>query len=542
VALVQNGTSAISSCDVTASPPDTIPADVLAKRWWILAVLCLSLIVVMLTNTSLNVALPILGHDLHGSNSDLQWMVDAYSLVFAGLLFTAGTVGDRYGRKRILQAGLLLFAAASTYAAVLADSAADVIAARAVMGAGGAMIMPATLSILVNAFPRHERAKAVAIWAGVSGGGTAIGPIVAGFLLEHFSWHSVFIVSIPAVVLALVFGWRMDPSAHDREPGTFDPIGAVLSIAGLVSLVYGIIEAPAEGWLSGHTVGFIGTGLAVLTLFALWERRTPDPMLDVRLFRIPSFGVASLVLTLTFFALFGVFFNMSQLLQLVYDYSPLESALRLAPISVVMMVVAPRSPALVDRFGKRNVVAGGMFLVAAGLALISTIGVDPAYARVIVGLCVMSSGMAVAMSPTTDLLMSSVPRHRAGMGSAMNDTTRELGGSLGVAVIGSLLGSRFSHAIGDDLIGLPANAAARAGSGLPGALQVGRAMGDGGHALIAAARDAWVSGFHVSLVVGAVVVGLSSLIALKWLPDRAHDHALHESLEPVEPALEGAAA
>lgn len=509
-------------------PPadDDIPADVLAKRWWILGVLCLSLLVVMLTNTSLNVALPTLGRDLRASNSDLQWLVDAYSLVFAGLLFTASTVGDRYGRRRILQWGLALFALASGYAAFVADSATEVIAARAVMGAGGAMVMPATLSILVNAFPRHERARAVAVWAGISGGGTAIGPIVAGFLLEHYSWHSVFLVNMPAILLALVLGWFLVPRHRDREPGTFDPLGALLSIVGLVALVYGIIEAPEAGWLSGHSLLFIGGGLAVLGAFAAWELRARDPMLDVRLFRIPAFGVASLVLTLTFFALFGVFYNMSQLLQLVYAYSPLESALRMAPISVVMVVVAPQSPRLVARFGKRAVVAAGMVLVAAGLAVLATTGEEPDYLRVLTGIAVSAAGMAVSMSPTTDLLMSSVPRERAGMGSAMNDTTREVGGSLGIAVLGSLLASRFAHEMEPVVSRLPAELAGHAES-LPGALAVAAQLGEPGAQLAAAAVDAFVSGFRLSLLAGAALVGVSALIALRRLPDRAHDHDLH---------------
>jgi EmrB/QacA subfamily drug resistance transporter len=508
-----------------------IDPDVYLMRWWTLAVLCSSLMIIMVGNTSLNVALPVLSNALHASNSQLQWLVDGYSLVFAGLLFTAGNLGDRYGRKGILQLGLVVFGAATAYAAFAADTATQLIGARVAMGAAAAMVMPATLSIITNVFPSGERAKAVAMWAGISGAGTAFGPIVSGFLLEHFSWNAVFVTNLPLVAAALIGGYVAVPRlvAHHGTP--LDLPGALLSAAGLGLLVYTLIEAPAHGWTS---LGTLATGTAALALvlaFVAWELHTSNPMLDVRLFRIGAFGVSSLVLTLVFFALMGCFFSISQVLQLVYGYSPLEAALRMAPISVVMVLVAPQSARLAAAFGKRRVVATGMWLVAGGIAVMSLSDTQASYPVLLAGLLVMASGMALAMAPTTDLLMSSVPRAHAGMGSAMNDTTRELGGSLGVAVFGSLLASTYAATIAPATAGLPEQARVAADSSLAGALAVSERLGDGGETLAAAARDAFMRGFRVSLVIGAVVVAAAGLVAYRFLPDRAADEAPARELD-----------
>lgn len=507
----------------SAAMEDHIDPDVYRRRWWTLGVLCLSLLIVMVGNTSLNVALPVLSDKLSATNSQLQWMVDAYSLVFAGLLFTAGNLGDRYGRKGILQLGLLLFGASTAYAAFVAGSAGEIIAARVAMGAAAAMVMPATLSIITNVFPREERAKAVALWAGISGAGTAFGPLMSGFLLEHFSWNAVFATNLPLIAAALVLGYFFVPRLPTHHDTPLDLMGAVLSAASVSLLVYTLIEAPSHGWTSPATL-LTGTVALVLLLgFSLWELRVESPMLDVRLFRIGAFGVSSLVLTLVFFALMGCFFSMSQLLQLVYGYSPFEAAIRMAPISIAIVIAAPRSAKLAARYGKRRVVAVGMWLVAGGIAIMSTVTAEPNYPLLLVGLLVMATGMGVAMSPTTDLLMSAVPREQAGMGSAMNDTTRELGGSLGVAVFGSLLASKYAAAIAPSITALPAQGQDIVSNSLAGALGVSHRMGESGQALASAARDAWVSGFRFSLVVGAVVVTAAGIVAFRFLPDQAAD-------------------
>jgi MFS family permease len=290
------------------------------RRWVILGVLCTSLLLVMQGNTALNLALPKIAGDIGLSQSAMQWVVDAYSLVFAGLLFTTSTIGDRFGRKGVMQAGLVLFGLATGFAAFGAHSAGALIGARAVMGLAGAMIMPSTLSILINVFPASERPKAIAVWSGIAGGGAALGMLLNGFVLEHFSWHVVFVINIPLALGALAVGALIVPTSKDPNGGRVDLLGAVLSTAGIASLVYALIEAPAHGWLAGSTLAYLGAGLLALGGFVAWQLRTSEPMLDVRLFRKPAFGVSSLTLTLVFFALMGIFFSISQLFQLVMGY------------------------------------------------------------------------------------------------------------------------------------------------------------------------------------------------------------------------------
>ncbi|MEO5838747.1 MAG: MFS transporter [Acidimicrobiales bacterium] len=500
------------------------PHDIHARRWLILSVLCTSLLIVMLGNTALNVALPTLARDLGASASAQQWLVDAYSLVFAGLLFTMSSLGERYGRKGIMQLGLALFGGASLYAGVLADTAGQLIASRVVMGAAGAMIMPATLSILTNVFPREERAKAVAIWSGVAGGGGAIGMLLSGFILEHFAWGSVFIVAVPFAAASIAAAAFLVPTSRDPDQGSIDVPGAVLSTAGLVTLVYGLIEAPTHGWGSIETIGLVAIGLGLLVAFTWWERRAAQPMLDISLFSKPAFGVSAVALTLVFFTLMGLFFSIAQLFQLVMGYGTFSSALHMAPIALFMMVSSPLSPGLVDRFGKRRTVAAGLAIVAAGTAVMATLPSAPSYIAVLVGMGIMAFGMGIAMSPTTDLLMSAVPASKAGMGSATNDTTRELGGALGVAVLGSVMASRYTSQIAGSLGALPSSARSAASSSLGGASVAARDLGGpAGEQFLDAARQAWMSGLRLAMLVGAIIIAGCALFAFIALPDRADD-------------------
>jgi EmrB/QacA subfamily drug resistance transporter len=505
------------------------------RRWGILAVLCTSLLIVMLGNTSLNLALPTLGRDLGASSSQQQWMVDAYSLVFAGLLFTMSSLGERFGRKGIMQLGLILFGGASAYAGVIASSPGELIAARVVMGAAGAMIMPATLSILMNVFPRHERAKAVAIWAGVAGGGGAIGMLITGFVLEHFDWNSAFLIVLPIAIISLVVGASIIPSSRDPDSGKLDILGAVLSTAGLSALVYSLIEAPMHGWTSFETLALLIGGLTLLAAFAIWELRTKQPMLDVRLFQRPAFGISALTLTLVFFTLMGLFFSVAQLFQLVMGYGTFEASLRMAPIFVFMMFASPMSPALVRRLGKRRVVAVGLMTVAAGILILATLPTHPTYLHVLAGMSVMATGMALTMSPTTDLLMSAVPRTKAGMGSATNDTTRELGGSLGVAVLGSIIASNFAGNLAPSLGGLSEIQRATAESSLSGAFIVAQQIGGAqGASLLEAAQSAWMSGLSLAMFIGAGIVALTSVIAFVAMPEKAYDDVDEFVIEGAE--------
>jgi EmrB/QacA subfamily drug resistance transporter len=501
------------------TPPDE---RTYARRWWVLAILCTSLVIVVVGNTTLNVALPTLARDvadggLGASQTQLQWIVDAYALVFAGLLLTAGALGDRFGRKGALQIGLVVFAVASA-AAGFSDSSGRLIALRAVMGAAAAFIMPSTLSILTNVFPPQERAKAISIWAGLSGAGAAIGPVASGFLLRHYWWGSVFLVNLPIIAFALIAGRVLVPRSKDPEEGRLDPVGAVLSIIGLAVLLYAIIEAPNHGWASAETLGLFVAAFVVLAAFLAWEWRSKEPMLDLRLFRNPRFGVASGGITLVFFAMFGLFFLISQYFQLVLGYSPLGAAVRQLPVSVVIVALAPRAPRLVARHGVNRVVAAGLGLVAVGLVLNSTWGVDTPYWQIVASLCVVAAGMALTTSPLTASIMSSVPLGRAGVGSATNDTTRELGGALGVAVLGSLLASRYTSAV-DGVAGLPAATRGVAEGSLGGALQVAnRLPGDAGRTLAAAAQQGYVDGMHLAMWVAAGIAALAAVLVLKFLP------------------------
>jgi EmrB/QacA subfamily drug resistance transporter len=503
---------------LTADETYGIDPTIYARRWKTLVVLCTSLLIVIIGNTSLNVALPTLARELEASTSALQWMVDAYSLVFAGLLFTAGTIGDRFGRKGALQAGLFLFLVAAAFATV-ADTSGQLIFARAIMGVAAAFVMPSTLSILTNVFPAHERPRAIAIWAGISGGGAAIGPIASGWLIEHYWWGSVFLINLPIIAIALVAGAVLVPRSKDPEDQPLDFLGAGLSIVGLGSLVYGIIEGPHHGWTSTESLLIFGLSLVSLGAFAAWELRARFPMLDLRLFRDRRFSVASAGMSLTFFAMFGTFFLVAQYFQLVLGYSALESGLLQLPMAAVMMTVAPQVPKLVARFGAARVVPVGLGFTATGLAIFSQVGVGSSIWMVYCSILPLAFGMSMTMTPLTTLIMSSVPLGKAGVGSAMNDTTRELGGALGVAVLGSLVTSRYTSSLGPALGGLPDQARSIADSGLTGALGVaGEIGGAQGAALRSAAQQAFVDGLGVAAIVGSLIVFVAAAASFFLLP------------------------
>ncbi len=490
-------------------------AAIHGRRWWTLAVMCLSLMVIGVDNTILNVALPTLVRDLDATTSQLQWIVDSYTLVFAGLLLTAGSLGDRFGRRRALAGGLVIFGLGSVASAV-AGSADQLILTRAVMGVGGALIMPATLSIISNVFTvPAERARAIAVWAGFSAMGIAIGPLSGGWLLEHFWWGSVFMVNIPIVALALLGGRLFVPESRDPAPRGLDPLGAVLSIVGLVALVWAIIEAPVHGWSDPTTLAAFALAAVVLGAFVAWERHTDHPMLDVRFFANPRFTAASTGVTMVFFALFGSAFVQTQYLQFVLGYSALEAGLRVAPIALVLMVAAPLSARLVERVGTKAVVASGLAIVSLALLVLAFATVSSGYTPVLVSMLVMGVGMGMTMAPATESIMGSLPRAKAGVGSAVNDTTRQVGGVLGVAIVGSLLASTYASSLGT---GAPEAARASVGAALRVAGDVGGAQGA---ALALAARSAFVDGMHVGVVVAAGAALFGSAVALAFLPSRA---------------------
>ena len=500
-------------------------ADGYERRWWILWILCLSLLVIGLDNTILNVALPTLVRDLHASTSQLQWIVEAYVLVFAGLLLTTGSVSDRYGRRDALAVGLVVFGIGSVLSA-FAGSASMLIATRAVMGVGGALIMPSTLSILTNVFPPEERGRAIGVWAGVSGLGIAIGPIVGGWLLDHFWWGSVFLVNVPIVIFALIAGRLIVPNSKDPSPHALDPVGAVLSIAGLVSLVYGIIEAPTHGWTSAQTLGTFAIAAVLLVVFVVWELRSDHPMLNVEFFENPRFTAANISIVLVFFALFGSLFFLTQYLQFVLGYTPLQAGIRVAPLAAVLMVGAPIAGRLTGRFGNKVLVSAGMAIVAVGLGFMGTLTVTSGYGHVLIALLILGLGMGTAMVPATESIMGSLPLAKAGVGSAMNDTTRQVGGALGVAILGSIFSSAYATHIGASLAGLPATTVAAASSSVGAALVIGTKIGGSqGAGIVAAARNSFIQAMDRGLMVGAAIALLGAVVALVWLPNRATEAA-----------------
>lgn len=505
---------------------DIDPA-VFERRWKILAVLCTSLMVVIVGNTALNVALPTLARELGASISAQQWMVDAYGLVFAGLLLTAGTIGDRSGRKGALQFGLTIFLAGSLFAAFM-DSAGGIIAGRAVMGFGAAFVMPATLSILANVFPPHERGRAIAIWAGISGGGAAIGPVASGFLLEHFAWGSVFLVNVPIIAVALVAGYVLLPKSKDPHPEKLDPIGALLSIAGLGALVYAIIEAPHWGWTSSTSIAWFAAALVLIAAFLVWESRIAAPMLNLRYFTDPRFGVAAGVITLVFFAMFGFFFLLTQYFQLVLGFSAFEAGVRQLPFAAVMMTLAPQSPKFAARYGANRVVAIGLCGVSAAMFLFTIAQVDTSYWAILPVVMMMAGGMALVIPSMTGSIMAAVPMGKAGVGSAMNDTTRELGGALGVAALGSIVASRYGDRLAPALGLLPGGPTqAQAEQSLAGALLAAPQSTDP-EAVILIARESFVSGMHLAAVIAGFVALLAAAIVYRKLPaGNPHAHASH---------------
>jgi EmrB/QacA subfamily drug resistance transporter len=488
------------------------------RRWTTLAVLSLSLLIIGLDNTILNVALPTLVRELGATASELQWMVDSYVLVFAGLLLTMGALGDRFGRKRALNIGLVIFGVASI-AAAYSQSATMLIGARSLMGVGGALIMPSTLSIITNVFEGPERGRAIAAWAAVAGLGIILGPVLGGWLLENFWWGSIFLINVFVVVVALIAGFFLVPESKDPDATPLDPVGAILSIAGLVTLVYAIIEAPSRGWTDGLVLTMFGAAIVLLGTFLWWETRTEHPMLRLEFFENPRFSAASGAITMVFFAMFGTVFLLTQYLQFVLGYTPLEAGVRVMPVAT-MIVAAPLSARFTERFGTKRVVAIGLTLVALAMAWLAMVTTDSGYGHVAVTLMVLGAGMGTAMAPATDSIMGSLPLAKAGVGSAMNDTTRQIGGALGVAILGSILSSVYGGAM-TPLVGtLPPEAAAAAGDSIGGAIAVASQIGEAGQALVEAANAAFIDGMQAAVWVAAAVALAGAVIVWIFLPAR----------------------
>lgn len=505
--------------DVAASapPPQFLHEDpvVYRRRWFLLGIMCLSLVMVVMTVAGLNVALPSMQRELRASSSGLQWIVDSYALVFAALLLPAGALGDRFGRKRALLLGLFVFAGGAIIGGV-ATSASQIIVGRVITGLGAAFIMPATLSLLTTIFPPEERRKAIALWAGFAGAGAALGPIVSGALLERFWWGSAFLVNVPVVAAVIVAVWVFSPTSRDPEATPLDPIGAVLSLLGLGALIYGIIEGPDKGWGSPGVAGAFIVAAVGIIAFMVWEAHSAHPMLPLDLFRDRRMSVGSGVVTIAFFMMFGLFFLFTLYLQFVRSYSPLSAGLATLPLAVMLVAIAPRSAALAEKVGTGPVIASGFVLISAGLAVMSTISVTSPYLVLALALVLLGAGMSLTAAPATGSIMSAVPPAKAGVGSAVNDTTRELGGALGIAVLGSVANAIYRSGINLDGLNLPETARAAASESVGAATVIARSM-PGGEELANRAGVAFTHAFtQASTVAAGVALASAAVVALVY--------------------------
>lgn len=505
-------------------PADPIESD--PRRWVTLGVLCLALLVVGIDGTIVNVALPSLVRELGATSTQLQWIVDAYTIVFASFLLIAGSTGDRLGRKKCFLVGLAIFGIGSA-ACASARTAGELVAFRAVQGLGAAFIMPATLSILTNAFRDPvERRRAIALWAGVSGLGVAIGPLAGGYLLVHFWWGSIFWVNVPLVVAAIVAAAVLVPESRDPASPRLDLVGTALSTVGLIGLLFGIIEGPNQGWTHPLVIGAFVAAVVLLTAFVFWERAIDHPLLDLSFFADARFSAASIAVTLVFFSMFGSVFFASQYLQFVLDYSALKSGAALLPVAATLMISAPLSAKLVGHIGTKVVVSVGLALVALGLYLFSFATATSGYGPIAGMLVVIGVGMGLAMAPATDSIMGSLPPEKAGIGSAVNDTTREIGGALGVAVLGSITTALYASKIASHpqfatlKAASPQAAEAVQSSVGAAAIVAERLPADAARLLDDTANAAFIAGVHAALIVGTVVALAGALVALVFLPAR----------------------
>ena len=487
------------------------------RRWFLLGVMCLSLVMVVMSVSGINVALPSIQQSLDANATDLQWIVDSYAIVFAGLLLTAGSIGDRFGRKLALTGGLVVFAAGSLVGA-LADTSNMVIVARAISGIGAAFVMPATLSLITTIFAPAERSKAIAIWAGFAGAGGALGPLIVGFLLTgwwvfpSFWWGSAFVLNVVASIAVLIVVSVWSPDSRDDDVSPLDPIGAALSLVGLGALLYGIIEGPDRGWTDSGVVGAFVLAVTGLGAFMWWELRTEHPMLPLHFFRSRPFSTGTGIITFGFMVMFGFFFLITQYFQFVRGFSPLKAGAAILPFSFTMITVSPRSAGLVHRFGLNGVVAVGFSSMSMGFLVLALMSPDTSYLIVVVALVLLAAGMATTIAPATGAIMSSVPVNKAGVGSAVNDTTRELGGSLGIAILGSIVAASYRSSF--DPAGLSGAAADTAVESIGGAIRVGRSMTSGGPELVTRAGVAFTDAVNVAFAASAVITVIAGSLVL----------------------------
>jgi EmrB/QacA subfamily drug resistance transporter len=495
------------------------------RRWWILPVLCLSVFLVVVDNTIVNVALPSLSRHLGASTTSLQWIVDAYSLAFAGLLLAGGGIGDRVGRKGVMQVGLVFFGIFSA-AAAEAHTTGSLIAARALMGVAAAFIFPATLAILTSIFTDHaERQKALGLWGATSGIAVAFGPITGGALLEHFWYGSIFLVNLPIVVVTLIAGHVLIPKLESEVRHRFDTRGVVISTTGMTLLVLAIIEGPQWGWVSVGTLACFAVAVSLLAVFTVVEMHTERPLLDVRVFTIPRFSAGAVSIAVAFFCLFGFIFLITEYFQLVKGYSTLSAGVHTLPFAIVAAIFTPVGAVMALKVGARLVVGVGLLLMAAGLIMAGFTSTPHAafFGPIIVSMVLLALGLSLITAPSTEAVMGALAADQIGAGAAVNNTTREIGGTLGVALLGSVFASAYAPRITRAFAPFPIPAAARqaAHQSVAAALAVvGHAPAGAQPVLRAAAFSAFGAGLKMACLVGAGVAIVGAVSALQFLPGR----------------------
>ncbi len=491
-----------------------------------MSVLCITLLLISLDNTVLNVALPSIANRLDASASELQWMVDAYAVVFAGLLLSLGALGDRAGRKWVFMGGLVVFGAGSMLAAWSASPLALTVS-RAIMGVGAAALMPCTLSILTNVFTsERDRVRAIGIWSGTMGIGVALGPILGGVLLAHFWWGSVFLINVPIAVAGLIASIWLVPNSRNPSSSRPDAIGSFVSMLGLGLFLWGVIEAPSRGWTSPLIAGSLVAGAVLLTAFVFWERAIDHPMLPLRFFTNRRYSVAIGALALVLFSLIGMFFLMTQYLQFDLGYSPLAAGIRVIPVATSLLVVAPFSVLVARLLGTKYVVGTGLLLIAVAFGLLSRTTVAGDYRDCFIPFLLVGVGVALALAPCTESVMGSLPKRHAGVGSATNDAAMQVGGALGVGVLGTVLNLRYQHVMTSAIahVNVPAFVQRLIDSSLGAALAVSRrAPKSQGEELASFARRAFVSGMDEALVIATFVICAAGLVVLMLLPNRGRD-------------------
>jgi EmrB/QacA subfamily drug resistance transporter len=491
------------------SPPRTGP---------VLAVVSVALMTVVSAVSGLNVALPDLARETGATQTEITWIVDAYTVVFAGLLLFAGALGDRFGRRGLLVTGLAVFGVAAGLGMLTSDPQ-QLIALRALMGIGAAAIMPTTLSVITTSFSVADRPKAIGVWVGVAGGGAVLGLFASGLLLEFFSWSSFFGLNVVLAAVALVGTLLVVPRSVDTTRPRLDIVGGLLSLVGVAGAVFGIIEGPERGWTDALTVTALAAGVVALSAFVVWELQTTHPMLDPRLFKNRSFSAGALTIMVQFFATFGLFFVVIQYLQFVVGHSALEAALALLPLPLVMIPLARNAPRIARRVGFRRLAPLGLLLTATGLVVISGVSEELSYGHFALGLVLFAAGMALAGTPSTSAITESLPESKQGIASAVNDTARELGSALGIAILGSVLNQQYRDGMIEAVHGLPPAVAEKAESSVAFTQsdQVGQ-LGAAADQLVTTAQQAFVGGISGSLLLAAGVVAAAAVIVARLAP------------------------